>query len=259
MKMTEIQKMYLRARGRWSKNAGKEEQKKKDKQFDEIRNAERAGDFGTDKLTKSYCADTPGQTNEAKDDIKKGDTVRIKKQYTNSPAEAKRDYIVKELRGPRVLIAPKEWKGGGVIPTESLKMNMIQKAGMNEAFEPHMMYDLDTGKAYKADKEEDHIRMKKLGYSHEKPDTNEARGEDAKGHKIATEKGAGLTQKGVDAYNKKTGGNLKTAVTGKVKAGSKDAGRRKSFCARMSGVKGPMKDEKGRPTRKAMSLKRWKC
>ena len=189
--MTEIQKMYLRARGRWSKNAGKEEQKKKNKQFDEIRNAERAGDFGTDKLTKSYCADTPGQT--------------------------------------------------------------------NEAFEPHMMYDLDTGKAYKADKEEDHIRMKKLGYSHEKPDTNEARGEDAKGHKIATEKGAGLTQKGVDAYNKKTGGNLKTAVTGKVKAGSKDAGRRKSFCARMSGVKGPMKDEKGRPTRKAMSLKRWKC
>ena len=71
--------------------------------------------------------------NEAKDDIKKGDTVRIKKQHTNSAEEAKRDYIVKELRGTRVLIAPKEWKGGGVIPTESLKMNMIQKAGMNEA------------------------------------------------------------------------------------------------------------------------------
>jgi hypothetical protein len=27
----------------------------------------------------------------------------------------------------------------------------------------------------------------------------------------------------------------------------------------MSGMKGPMKDDKGRPTRKAMSLKRWKC
>jgi hypothetical protein len=85
------------------------------------------------------------------------------------------------------------------------------------------------------------------------------RGEDAKGHKIATEKGAGLTQKGVDAYNRKTGGNLQTAVTGKVKAGSKDAGRRKSFCARMGGMPGPMKDDKGRPTRKAASLKRWKC
>lgn len=86
------------------------------------------------------------------------------------------------------------------------------------------------------------------------------RGEDSKGHKIATEKGAGLTQKGVDAFKRKNpGSNLQTAVTGKVKAGSKDAGRRKSFCARMGGMKGPMKDEKGRPTRKAMSLRRWKC
>jgi hypothetical protein len=39
----------------------------------------------------------------------------------------------------------------------------------------------------------------------------------------------------------------------------KDAGRRKSFCARMSGMQGPMKDEKGRPTRKALSLKAWNC
>ena len=85
------------------------------------------------------------------------------------------------------------------------------------------------------------------------------RGEDSKGHFRATDKGAGMTQKGVDAANRKSGGNLKTAVTGKVKAGSKAAGRRKSFCARMSGNKGPMKDEKGRPTRKAMSLRRWKC
>jgi len=86
------------------------------------------------------------------------------------------------------------------------------------------------------------------------------RGEDSKGHKIATEKGAGLTQKGVDAFRRKNpGSKLQTAVTGKVKPGSKDAKRRKSFCARMSGMKGPMKDDKGRPTRKAMSLKRWKC
>jgi|TARA_B110000908_G_C10255689_1_gene455286 hypothetical protein len=85
------------------------------------------------------------------------------------------------------------------------------------------------------------------------------RGKDGKGHYISTEKGAGMTQKGVDAVNRKTGGNLKTAVTGKVKAGSAAAGRRKSFCARMSGNKGPMKDDQGRPTRKAMSLRRWKC
>ena len=78
--------------------------------------------------------------------------------------------------------------------------------------------------------------------------------------KRSVEDGAGLTQAEVDKYKSENpGSKLQTAVTGEVKAGSKDAGRRKSFCARMGGMKGPMKDEKGRPTRKAMSLKRWKC
>lgn len=86
------------------------------------------------------------------------------------------------------------------------------------------------------------------------------RGEDSKGHFIATEKGAGMTEKGVKAFRRENpGSKLQTAVTGKAKPGSKDDKRRKSFCARMSGMPGPMKDEKGRPTRKAMSLRRWKC
>jgi hypothetical protein len=73
----------------------------------------------------------------------------------------------------------------------------------------------------------------------------------------------GLNKKGVASYRKANpGSKLKMAVTtppSKLKAGSKDANRRKSFCARMSGVKGPMKDEKGMPTRKALSLKKWNC
>jgi hypothetical protein len=69
-----------------------------------------------------------------------------------------------------------------------------------------------------------------------------------------------MTKKGVAAYRKANpGSKLKTAVTGKVKKGSKDAGRRKSFCARMSGVKGPMKKPNGKPTRKALALRKWKC
>jgi len=82
---------------------------------------------------------------------------------------------------------------------------------------------------------------------------------DAKGHKSST---GGLTQKGRDYYNNKYGGNLQAPVTtkpSKLKAGSKAANRRKSFCARMSGVDGPMKDEKGRPTRKALALRKWNC
>ncbi len=82
------------------------------------------------------------------------------------------------------------------------------------------------------------------------------RGEDSKGHYRATEDGAGLTRKGAKAHG------IKTAVTtppSKLDPNGKAAKRRKSFCARMGGMKGPMKDEKGRPTRKAMSLRRWNC
>ena len=82
MRMTELQKMYLRARGRWSKNAGKEEQRK--------------ADFHA---------------------------MREKKAFT-----------------------------------------------------PHMMYDPKTGKGYKAEKEADHLRMKKMGYGHEKPEIKEGTG-----------------------------------------------------------------------------------
>jgi len=72
-------------------------------------------------------------------------------------------------------------------------------------------------------------------------------------------KKGGLTAKGRAKYNRATGSNLQAPVTGKVKPGSKAAKRRASFCARMKGVKGPMKDSKGRPTRKALALRRWKC
>jgi|TARA_Y100000996_G_scaffold345309_1_gene283222 hypothetical protein len=70
------------------------------------------------------------------------------------------------------------------------------------------------------------------------------------GDKRPTDKGAGMTAKGVAKYNRRTGGNLKTAVTGKVKRGSKDAKRRKSFCARSKGWSGP----RGKAARS-----RWKC
>ena len=71
-------------------------------------------------------------------------------------------------------------------------------------------------------------------------------------------KKGGLTAKGRAKYNRATGRNLQAPVTEKNPTG-KRAARRKSFCARMKGVKGPMKDSKGRPTRKALALKRWRC
>lgn len=73
----------------------------------------------------------------------------------------------------------------------------------------------------------------------------------------------GLNAKGVASYRKENPkSNLKMAVTtppSKLKPGSKDANRRKSFCSRMSGMEGPMKKPNGEPTRKALSLKKWNC
>ena len=74
------------------------------------------------------------------------------------------------------------------------------------------------------------------------------------GHKRSADSGAGLTQKGVEAYRRKNpGSKLKTAVTtppSKLKSGSEAAGRRKSFCARSRGWNG----ERGKAARR-----RWNC
>ena len=60
----------------------------------------------------------------------------------------------------------------------------------------------------------------------------------------------GLNAKG-RASAKAQGSNLKAPV----KSGTNP--RRVSFAARFAGMKGPMKDSKGRPTRKALALKAW--
>jgi hypothetical protein len=101
-------------------------------------------------------------------------------------------------------------------------------------------------------KQEKKIKSMKEGGS--TPAWTRKEGKDPKG---------GLNAKGVASYRAANpGSKLQTAVTtkpSKLKSGSKDANRRKSFCARMSGMPGPMKDEKGKPTRKALSLRKWNC
>ena len=76
-----------------------------------------------------------------------------------------------------------------------------------------------------------------------------------------TKSGAGMTAKGVAAYRRKNpGSKLKTAVTGKVKKGSKDANRRKSYCDRSAGqMKQFPKAAKDPNSRLRQARKRWKC
>jgi hypothetical protein len=77
-----------------------------------------------------------------------------------------------------------------------------------------------------------------------------------------TKSGAGMTAKGVARYRRANpGSKLKTAVTGKVKAGSKSAKRRKSYCARSAGqLKRSSAKTKNNPnSRIRQARRRWKC
>ena len=63
----------------------------------------------------------------------------------------------------------------------------------------------------------------------------------------------GLNERGRKSYERENPGS-------DLKAPQPEGGpRKRSFCARMGGMPGPMKDEKGRPTRKALALRKWKC
>ena len=62
----------------------------------------------------------------------------------------------------------------------------------------------------------------------------------------------GLTAKGRAKYNRATGSKLKAPQPG-------GGPRKRSFCARFRGMKGPMKKPNGKPTRKALAMRRWKC
>ena len=84
------------------------------------------------------------------------------------------------------------------------------------------------------------------------------------GHKRPTKSGAGMTQKGVEAYRRRNpGSKLKTAVTtepSKLKKGSKASNRRKSYCARSAGqMKKFPKAAKDPNSRLRQARKRWNC
>ena len=123
--------------------------------------------------------------------------------------------------------------------------------------------------ADKRDREEKAIRTRnrKGGADYDPTDVSELFAnkvfESAWQRKEGKNKEGGLNEKGRKAYERENpGSDLKAPVSreqAKKSKGGKAAKRRKSFCARMGGMPGPMKDEKGRPTRKALALRKWDC
>ena len=94
-------------------------------------------------------------------------------------------------------------------------------------------------------------KVKKMKEKKEKEETEIE--ESAWQRKEGKNPSGGLNEKGRKSYERENPGS-------DLKAPQPEGGpRKRSFCARMGGMKGPMKDEKGRPTRKALALRKWKC
>jgi len=134
-----------------------------------------------------------------------------------------------------------------------------------------MMKDTAKKEAMLRKKEQDAVakKMKKESVSNWR-DEIELSEDDMKGmsvksgHKRPTKSGAGMTQKGVEAYRRRNpGSKLKTAVTtepSKLKKGSKAANRRKSYCARSAGqMKKFPKAAKDPDSRLRQARRRWNC
>ena len=85
-----------------------------------------------------------------------------------------------------------------------------KKTGMTseskDDFEPHMMYDPKTGKGYKANKPEDHERMAKMGYSHDKPKVNEVSSNTLSNYMRKSAADAGKPRQDARTQDKRIGG-----------------------------------------------------
>ena len=92
----------------------------------------------------------------------------------------------------------------------------------NEAFKSHMMYDPKTGKGYKAEKEEDHLRMKKMGYTHVKESVQIFEATDFKSTFDSLKKGDTVKIKYGSSISRQQEGTFKVtfkSVVGKAKVG----------------------------------------
>jgi cytidyltransferase-like protein len=241
-----------------------------------------AGDWGTPKLTLNYVNGTPGQ-----ESVKAYDFLKKKKKVLTQEDELplKMGYglpIVDTGLGPETTQYRQMAAigfGAGLSVSESI-MSWINNDRTQEKFitkygelaeekliETALMLEeagcgttISEAKSIKKLKETFPSAPYKSTYGDMSPLSNQnkddqqlnERGADSKGLYRPTEKGAGLTPRGAEKFG------VQTAVTEPNPTGKRKR-RRDSFCARMGGMPGPMKDEKGRPTRKAASLSRWRC
>ena len=150
----------------------------------------------------------------------------------------------------------------GWIPNKGFK-KAIEEAMLAEKFDADQQFDI-IEEMVEALAEAHGVDAEQIWEDFESVDDHELLDESAAWHrKAGKSKTGGLNDKGIASYRREhPGSKLQKAVTtkpSKLKPGSKAAKRRKSFCARMGGVDGPMKKPNGKPTRKALALRKWNC
>ena len=139
-------------------------------------NIREALEIGTDKIVDQYKKATPGEVVEAPEDDMPASPDEAgmaidQAKFIRYVAEEIMEYIQGNNEFPEWMqnkLSAFHEKAKGMHAVMAGKYESVE-----ESFKPHMMYDPKTGKAYKAEKPEDHERMAKMGYSHEKPDMNE--------------------------------------------------------------------------------------
>ena len=229
--------------------------------------------------------------NEEVDLVEYGDTAaqRFRRANPDEPDEPsysrKRysSYRAPEKQEPHAVhINGKKWKTfgsqrhaqnvankikGATVHKEEVEIDEAKKFGydaINARFKKQTGQSLeDRAKHYAATSE----RLKKMQAEYEAQNKKKENVAEAKTPAWSRKEGknpeGGLNRKGIASYRAQNpGSKLSMAVTtepSKLKKDSKPWKRRKSFCARMSGVDGPMKKPNGKPTRKALALRKWNC
>lgn len=119
---------------------------------------------------------------------------------------------------------------------------------ISEDFKPHMMYNPKTGKGIKTMTHDKHLELKKKGYTHDKPDVDEAKKKKpckkAKGKKFVKRVNGRCRSYGQSGKAKDGGA--------RIRPGTKKGD---AYCARSAKIK----KCKEPPCANDLSRKKWKC
>jgi len=113
---------------------------------------------------------------------KDGDTIEIKfggKVVGTADFDRGADNFFVSIKGEK---GQKSFDDAQAIADYFAKNKITEEVDLDEAedFKSHKMYDPKTGKAYDAKTMDDHLKYKKMGYSHEKPNVEESAASDAR-------------------------------------------------------------------------------